>query len=91
MYNLPHGVCNAVLLPVVSEFNAQAVPQLFIDIAEAMGFKDVGEDANKAVRLVLAEIRKLSRDVGIPRNLQELGVKPQDFDVSVNPAGMAPP
>ena len=33
-YNLPHGVCNAILLPVVMEYNAKAVPELFIDIAE---------------------------------------------------------
>jgi alcohol dehydrogenase class IV len=33
-YNLPHGVCNAILLPVVMEYNSKAVPQLFIDIAE---------------------------------------------------------
>ncbi|KAL2632207.1 hypothetical protein R1flu_016893 [Riccia fluitans] len=79
MYNLPHGVCNAVLLPVVQEFNAKKVPLLFIDIAEAFGFK-VKEDADLAVKLVLEEIRSMSKDVGIPKNLKELGVKPEDFE-----------
>ncbi|KAL2632213.1 hypothetical protein R1flu_016899 [Riccia fluitans] len=78
IYNLPHGVCNAVLLPVVQEFNAAKVPHLFIDIAEAFGY-NVGEDQQKAVKVVLDEIRSLSKDVGIPKNLNELGVKPEDF------------
>ena len=55
---LPHGVCNAVLLPVVEEYNAKHVPQLFIDIAKAMDVEDPGEDADKAVKLVLARIRQ---------------------------------
>lgn len=56
-YNLPHGVCNAVLLPSVQEYNAKYVPELFIDIAQAMGIKDAGEDKGKAVEQVLAAIR----------------------------------
>lgn len=112
VYGLPHGVCNAVLLPVVAEYNSQAAPQLFIDIAEAMGFRDVGRfyssppcicshvccccrtanwpppfrahdaanEPDRAIGAVLREIRQLGRDIGIPRNLQELGVKPDDFD-----------
>ncbi|GAB4816336.1 hypothetical protein N2152v2_003382 [Parachlorella kessleri] len=79
-YDLPHGVCNAVLLPVVQEFNAKQVPELYIDMAEALGHKDV-KSADQAVSAVLGSIRKLSSDVGIPKNLKELGVKPEDFDV----------
>ena len=56
-YNLPHGVCNAVLLPSVQEYNAKFVPELFIDIAQAMGIKNVGEDKDEAVKQVLAAIR----------------------------------
>ena len=39
-YNLPHGVCNAILLPVVMEYNSKAVPALFIDIAEVWVLDD---------------------------------------------------
>ncbi|KAL2632220.1 hypothetical protein R1flu_016906 [Riccia fluitans] len=81
LYILPHGVCNAVLLPVVQEFNAKEVPILFIDIAEAFGHHDIRENAELAVERVLRDIRSLSKDVGIPRNLQELGVKPEDFEL----------
>lgn len=62
-YNLPHGVCNAVLLPSVQEYNAKYVPELFIDIAQAMGIKDVGEDQDEAVKQVLAAIRYGRPDV----------------------------
>lgn len=37
-YNLPHGVCNAILLPVVMEYNSSAVPELYIDLAEVGGW-----------------------------------------------------
>mmetsp|Transcript_104459 Transcript_104459/g.253571 ORF Transcript_104459/g.253571 Transcript_104459/m.253571 type:complete len:433 (-) Transcript_104459:170-1468(-) len=80
-YNAPHGVCNAVLLAVVQEYNAQAVPELFIDIAHAMGFKEVGQDSKKAVPAVLQAIKDLSVKVGIPKNLKALGAKPEDFGV----------
>ena len=56
-YNLPHGACNAVLLPAVEEYNSRHVPQLFIDIAKAMDVEDPGDNADKAVKLVLARIR----------------------------------
>ncbi|KAJ7527053.1 hypothetical protein O6H91_16G034000 [Diphasiastrum complanatum] len=80
LYNLPHGVCNAVLLPVIQEYNAKVVPHLFIDIADAFGFKDIGENGALAVERVLAEIRSLSKDVGIPKNLEVLKVKPEDYE-----------
>lgn len=79
-YDLPHGVCNAVLLPVIQEYNAKEVPHLFIDIAEAMGVKTDGTPGDASAK-VLAAIREMSKDVGIPRNLKELGVKPEDFDL----------
>ena len=56
-YNLPHGVCNAVLLPAVQEYNSKYVPELFIDIAEAMGLEGVKGDKNAAVKETLAAIR----------------------------------
>ena len=70
-YNLPHGVCNAVLLPAVQEYNAKFVPELFIDIAQAMGIADVGEDQQKAVKEVLAAIRSV-----VVRCLSQLSCRP---------------
>ena len=77
VYNLPHGVCNAVILPIVLEFNAEAVPHRFIDIAEALGLGQLSVE--EAPRKVIEAVRELSADIGIPANLEVLGVKPEDF------------
>ena len=78
-YNLPHGVCNAILLPHVEKFNLIACPERFADIAVAMGENveclSVLEAADKA----LEAIQRLSGDVGIPSGLKELGVKEEDM------------
>jgi alcohol dehydrogenase len=81
LLNLPHGVCNAVLLPAVQEFNAVAVPDLFIDLAHALGVGVPGSDGPAAAEAALAAIRTLSADVAIPPNLAALGVKPEHFDL----------
>jgi len=80
-YNLPHGVCNAILLPEVCEFNKIACPQRYADIAVALGESIQGLSAINAADVAIAAIRKLSKDVGIPANLSELGVKECDFEV----------
>ena len=82
-YGLPHGVCNAVLLPIIMKHNAEYVPSLFIDIAKALGHEDHIHDENhaKAVRVVLEKISTLKESIGIPKNLKALGVKPEDFPI----------
>jgi alcohol dehydrogenase len=80
-YNLPHGVCNAILLPEVSEFNKIACPKRFADIAVALGEDISGLAPVDAADVAIAAIRKLSKDVGIPSGLAELGVKEADFEV----------
>ncbi|MBP2635725.1 MAG: adhB 1 [Firmicutes bacterium] len=71
-YDLPHGVCNAILLPAVEEYNAKVVPERFIDIAKAMGKNIEGLSATEAADAALAAIRELSADIGIPAGLKEL-------------------
>lgn len=80
-YNLPHGVCNAILLPEVCEFNKIACAERFADIAVALGESVDGLSAINAADVAIAAIRKLSKDVGIPANLAVLGVKECDFEV----------
>jgi alcohol dehydrogenase len=80
-YNLPHGVCNAILLPEVSAFNKIACPERFADIAIALGEKVDGLHPVDAADVAIAAIRKLSKDVGIPQGLAGLGVKEADFEV----------
>jgi alcohol dehydrogenase len=80
-YNLPHGICNAILLPAVCEFNMIANPQRFADIAVAMGENIDGLSDVDAAAVGIAAIRRLSADVGIPAGLKALNVKEQDLRV----------
>lgn len=80
-YNLPHGVCNAILLPYVCEFNLISNLNRFRDIARAMGEVIDGLSTNEAADKGINAIRRLSREVGIPQTLKELGVQPEDFEL----------
>ncbi|HWJ03491.1 MAG TPA: iron-containing alcohol dehydrogenase, partial [Verrucomicrobiae bacterium] len=80
-YNLPHGVCNAILLPHVERFNLISSPQRFAEIAEAMGENITGLSVRDAADRALVAIEKLSADIGIPSGLNELGVKEEDLMV----------
>ena len=80
-YDLPHGVCNAILLPHVEGFNLIARMERFVDIAEAMGENVVGLSTRAAADMALSAIKTLSDDVGIPTGLAELGVKQEDLKI----------
>lgn len=78
-YDLPHGVCNAILLPHVEAFNLIAKVDRFVDIAKAMGENVAGLSPRAAADKALEAIKKLSADVGIPAGLAQLGVKEKDL------------
>jgi alcohol dehydrogenase len=78
-YDLPHGVCNAILLPHVEAFNLIAKVDRFGDIAKALGENIAGLSPRAAADKALEAIKKLSSDVGIPAGLTELGVKEKDL------------
>lgn len=78
-YNLPHGVCNAILLPHVESFNLIACPERFADIAEALGENISGLSIRDAAEVAIESIQQLSADVGIPSGLTKLGVKEEDL------------
>lgn len=78
-YDLPHGVCNAILLPHVQQYNAQVVPQRLADIAVAMGENINGLSAELAAGAAIEAIKSLSVAVDIPPTLTELGVKAEDI------------
>jgi alcohol dehydrogenase len=80
-YNLPHGVCNAILLPAVCEFNLIACPDRFADIAVALGENVEGLSTVDAAAKAIAAIRKLAADIGIPSGLSALNVKEEDLPV----------
>ncbi|QIR14014.1 L-threonine dehydrogenase [Shewanella aestuarii] len=78
-YDLPHGVCNAILLPHVQQYNAQVVPQRLADIAVAMGENVNGLSTELAAEAAIEAIKSLSVAVDIPATLTELGVKAEDI------------
>lgn len=80
-YNLPHGVCNAILLPHVCSFNLIACPDRFAAIAEAMSENIEGMNTRAAAGVAIESIRLLSKDVGIPGGLAELNVKEEDLKI----------
>lgn len=86
LYDLPHGVCNALLLPHVSRVNLMARTERFADIAEALGEVTEGLSKREAAYLAIDAIEELSLDVGIPQSLRELGVKEEDIPIMVSNA-----
>ncbi|HJV64515.1 MAG TPA: iron-containing alcohol dehydrogenase [Geomonas sp.] len=80
-YNLPHGVCNAILLPAVSQYNLIACPERFADIAKALGENVDGLSITEAGQKAIDRIRSLSASIGIPTGLKALNVKEEDLKV----------
>ncbi|MCD8328344.1 MAG: lactaldehyde reductase [Ruminococcus sp.] len=78
-YDTPHGVANAVLLPYVMEYNAPYTGEKFKDIAEAMGVDTTGMDQDAYRKAAVDAVKQLSKDVGIPEKLHEIGVKEEDL------------
>ena len=78
-YDLPHGVCNAILLPHVQAFNAQVAAARLSDVAKAMGVEIGSLSAQQGAEAAIAAIRKLSADIGIPKGVRELGAKEEDI------------
>ena len=80
LYDTPHGVANAIILPTVMEYNAPATGEKYRNIAKAMGVDGVdGITLDEARKAAVNAVKKLSKDVGIPENLKDI-VKPEDVD-----------
>ena len=80
LYDTPHGVANAIILPTVMEYNAPATGEKYRNIAKAMGVEGVDEmTLDQARKAAVDAVKKLSHDVGIPENLKDI-VKPEDVD-----------
>ena len=86
LYDMPHGVANAILLPHVCRYNLIANVQKFADIAEFLGENTVGCSAIEAAEKAINALFRLSADVAIPAHLSELGVKEQDFELMADNA-----
>lgn len=80
VYDTPHGVANAIILPTVMAYNAPATGEKYRDIAKAMGVQGVDDMALDQARAAAVDaVKQLSQDVGIPADLKDI-VKPEDVD-----------
>lgn len=82
-YGVPHGVANAILLPLVMEYNLIGNPHRFADVARAMGVDTTGLTPIEAARLSVQAVRELSRDLGIPESFKPFGVKEESIPALV--------
>lgn len=80
VYDLPHGVCCAMLLPIIEKENAKRVPSKFRLVAKALGLDIIGKTDEECANYAVSEIEKLSELVGIPKKLTELNIKEEEFD-----------
>ena len=79
LYDTPHGVANAIILPTVMEYNAPYTGEKYKHIAEAMGVDTTGMDQEAYRKAAIDAVKQLSTDVGIPADLKEI-VKEEDLD-----------
>ncbi len=74
MFNISHGLANAVLLPYVLEFNRLARPERFARVNQLLGGPVTALSANQGAQRCVKRISTLSQAIGIPKNLKELGI-----------------
>ena len=86
LYDMAHGIANAMLLPHVCRYNLIANPQKFADIAEFMGEKIQGISVLEAADKAIDAIFRLSAELSIPAHLSEMGVKNADFELMADNA-----
>ena len=80
LYDTPHGVANAIILPTVMEYNKEAVGEKLRDVAKAMGVPGTEKMSKEEYQKVAIDaVKKLAEDVGIPKDLKNI-VKPEDVD-----------
>jgi lactaldehyde reductase len=80
VYDTPHGIANAILLPSLMAYNAEYTGEKYRDIAKAMGVSGVDGMGQKEYReAAIAAVQQLSLDVGIPKNLKDI-VQEKDID-----------
>ena len=79
--DLPHGLLNAILMPHVMRFNAETHADRYVDVARALGVATDGLDACTAAERAIDRVDELSRALGIPSGLHEIGVGAADFEL----------
>ena len=79
LFDIPHGVANALLLPTIMEFNAPVCLDKYVEIAKAMDAYREGMNKEEAAEAACKAVRDLAIEVGIPQHLTEIGIKEEDI------------
>lgn len=79
-YDLPHGVCNAILLPHVMKYNSDSSKEKFKKVAILLDVNPHNMKDSDPATLAIEAVKKLSTDIGIPSGIKELGAKESDFE-----------
>ena len=79
LFDIPHGVANALLLPTIMEFNAPVCLDKYVEIAKAMDAYREGMTKEEAAEAACKAVRDLAIEVGIPQHLTEIGIKEEDI------------
>jgi lactaldehyde reductase len=80
IFDIPHGVANALLLPTVMEFNMPAAIDKYVQIAKAMNVYNASMTNEENAQAAVDAVRNLAIRVGIPQHLTDLGIKAEDLD-----------
>lgn len=80
IFDIPHGVANALLLPTIMEFNAPAALDKYVEIAKAMKVYADGMTREEAADAAVKAVKELALRVGIPQHLSQLGIKAEDLE-----------
>ena len=79
IFDIPHGIANALLLPIIMEYNAPAALKKYVEIAKAMNVYSIGMTDEDAAQAAIKAVKDLSIKTGIPQRLRELGIKECDL------------
>ena len=89
-FDIAHGVANALLLPFVMEYNMQSAKAKYADIARAMGVDVKGLSEDDAANAAIEAVKELSKKIGIPQRLQDIGIKETDLPMLAKDAIIDP-
>ncbi len=86
LFDIPHGVANALLLPTIMEYNKPVCMDKYVEIAKAMDAYKEGMTKAEAAQAACDAVRALAIEVGIPQHLSDLGITEKDIDALADQA-----
>ena len=86
VYDTPHGIANAMLLPTVLEFNGEVCYERYRDILKELGYNADIYTKEELIKTLVEKVKNLSEEVGITQTISDYGAKPEDFEMLADKA-----